>query len=78
MCSRGAKLRQSDGAGVRGKVQYRSYSNILVAVATFYGFVAVWFLLGVIIRLIVVGWFSRGCSCPCGLVVFAGCFCPYD
>ena len=36
------------------------------------------FLLGVIIRLIVVGWFSRGCSCPCGLVVFAGCFCPYD
>ena len=33
------------------KIQYRSYINILVAVATFYGFVAVWFLLGVSVQI---------------------------
>ena len=33
---------------------------------------------GVCVGFEVVGWFSRRRSCHRGLVVFAGCFCPYD
>ena len=51
--------RQSDGAGGRGKIQYRSYINILIAVATFYGFVAVCFLLGVSVQMIRLGGLCR-------------------
>ena len=42
---------------MRGKIQYRSYNNIL---ATFYGFVAVLSLLGVSVAV----WFFAGCFCP--------------